>query len=330
MKWKINYNLRNSGTPSSTAAKTTQKITKQQNLLKKYKEAKDSLNTAKELFKIASKEDNEYLEILYEESNDLEQIIRSLEINVMLTEKLDDKDAIITVRAGAGGKEAQDWASIIYRMYVRWAQRVGFKIEILDCQNAVDVGIKDVSFIIKGENAYGYLKVENGIHRLKRVSPYGSNLKRHTSFASVIVSPQIDDDISISIKDKDIRIDTFRSSGKGGQHVNTTDSAVRITHNPTGIVVSCQNDRSQHNNKATALKMLKSRLYEYEKEQKKQDQEGNQKPQNSWGHQIRSYTMQPGQLVKDNRSNKSYTNVEEVLDGDINKILEEVIVSQKK
>jgi peptide chain release factor 2 len=213
-------------------------------------------------------------------------------------------------------------------MYLRWAERRGFKVEVLDYQPGEEAGIKDASFIIKDENAYGYLKVENGIHRLVRISPFDSNAKRHTSFTSVMVSPEIDDDIDIVIEDKDIRIDTYRSSGAGGQHVNTTDSAIRITHIPTGIVVQCQNDRSQHKNKAAAMKMLKSRLYELEMAKKQAEIDGQEKSEIGWGHQIRSYVLQPYQQVKDNRSGQAYTNVEAILDGDIDKMLEDVLIAQ--
>jgi peptide chain release factor 2 len=215
-------------------------------------------------------------------------------------------------------------------MYLRWAERHDFKVEVLDYQDGEEAGIKDVSFIIKGENAYGYLKVENGIHRLVRISPFDSNAKRHTSFSSVMVSPEIDDDIDIVIEDKDIRIDTYRASGAGGQHVNTTDSAIRITHIPTGIIVQCQNDRSQHKNKASAMKMLKSRLYEYELEKKQAEIDGIEKSDIGWGHQIRSYVLQPYQQVKDTRSNQAFSNVDAILDGDIDKLIEGVLIAQSQ
>jgi peptide chain release factor 2 len=246
----------------------------------------------------------------------------------MLSDEHDALNAIISIHPGAGGTESQDWANMLYRMYLRWAEKRGFKIETLDYQPADDAGIKDVSFIIKGENAYGYLKVENGIHRLVRISPFDSNAKRHTSFSSVMVSPEVSDDIDIEILDKDIRIDTYRASGAGGQHINKTESAIRITHIETNIVVQCQNDRSQHKNKATAMKMLKSRLYEYELAKKKAKTDGVEKSEIGWGHQIRSYVMQPYQQVKDNRSNIGYSQVNSILDGDIDKIIEDVLVSQ--
>ena len=314
-------------------AKKAAQIQKEKNrltrILEKYNEAKTALEDAKELFELASEEeDNETLQMLFEEAPNLEEKVSKIEIETMLSGENDDKNAIVSIHPGAGGTESQDWASILYRMYLRWAERHGFKVEVLDYQEGDEAGIKDVSFIIKGENAYGYLKAENGIHRLVRISPFDSNARRHTSFASVMVSPQIDDDINIVIEDKDIRVDTYRASGAGGQHVNKTDSAIRITHIPTGIVVQCQNDRSQHRNRETAMKMLKSRLYELELEKKKAEQEGIEKSEIGWGHQIRSYVLAPYQQVKDNRSNKAYSNVEAILDGDIDKIIEDVLITQ--
>ena len=268
--------------------------------------------------------------MLHEEAEELEELIKSTEISVMLSNPDDVSNAIVTIHPGAGGTESQDWAAMLYRMYLRWAERQNFKIEPLDYQPGDEAGIKDVSFIIKGENAYGYLKAENGIHRLVRISPFDSNAKRHTSFASVLVSPEVDDNIDIEIEDKDIRIDTYRASGAGGQHVNKTESAIRITHIETNIVVQCQNDRSQHKNKASALKMLKSRLYEYELEKQQALKDGVEKSEIGWGHQIRSYVMQPYQQVKDTRSNIGYSNVDAILDGDITKIIEDVLIATAK
>jgi peptide chain release factor 2 len=219
---------------------------------------------------------------------------------------------------------------MLLRMYKRYAERKGWSVEVLDYQVGDEAGIKDVSLLIKGQNAYGYLKVENGIHRLVRISPFDSNAKRHTSFSSVMVSPEVDDNIDIVIEEKDIRIDTYRASGAGGQHVNKTESAIRITHIPTGIVVQCQNDRSQHKNKATALKMLKSRLYELKLEEQQAKEAGVQKSEIGWGHQIRSYVLQPYQQVKDNRSGEAYTNVPSILDGDLDKIIEDVLIKTNR
>lgn len=314
-------------------AKKAGEIQKEKNkisrILEKYNEAKNAVEDAKELFEMATEEeDEETLNMLFEEAPSLEEKVSKIEIETMLSGENDDKNAIVSIHPGAGGTESQDWASILYRMYLRWAERHGFKVEVLDYQEGDEAGIKDVSFIIKGENAYGYLKAENGIHRLVRISPFDSNARRHTSFASVMVSPEVDDDIDIVIEDKDIRVDTYRASGAGGQHVNKTDSAIRITHIPTGIVVQCQNDRSQHKNRATAMKMLKSRLYELELEKRKAEEEGIEKSEIGWGHQIRSYVLAPYQQVKDNRSNKAYSNVEAILDGDLDKIIEDVLIAE--
>jgi len=297
-------------------------------LLKRYEDAENSLNDAKELQEIAVEEsDEETMEQLFEDANHLEDLITKLEIAVMLSGEDDASNAIVTIHPGAGGTESQDWASMLYRMYLRWAEIMDFKVEELDYQAGDEAGIKDVSFIVKGENAYGYLKAENGIHRLVRISPFDSNAKRHTSFSSVMVSPEVDDNIDIEIEDKDIRVDTYRASGAGGQHVNKTDSAIRITHIPTGIVVQCQNDRSQHKNRASAMKMLKSRLYELELEKQKAQKAGVPKSEIGWGHQIRSYVLQPYRQVKDSRSNKAYSNVDAILDGDITKVIEDVLIA---
>lgn len=298
--------------------------------LSKFNKAHETLNDANELYEMAVEEDDdETIQMLFSEANELENIITKTEIEVMLSGEQDSSNAIVSIHPGAGGTESQDWASMLYRMYLRWSERKGFKVELLDYQDGEEAGIKDVSMIIKGENAYGYLKAENGIHRLVRISPFDSNAKRHTSFASVMVSPEIDDDIDIEIEDKDIRIDTYRASGAGGQHVNKTESAIRITHIETNIVVQCQNDRSQHKNKASAMKMLKSRLYELELEKQQAEKDGTPKSEIGWGHQIRSYVMQPYQQVKDNRSNIGYSNVDGILDGDIDKMIEDVLIAGK-
>ena len=316
---------------AAKAAKISQEKTRTERILETYNNANDALADAKEYFELAkSEKDEETLEMLFEDAENLESHIKALEVQMMLSGEHDSNNAIVSIHPGAGGTESQDWASMLYRMYLRWAERHGFKTEVLDYQPGEEAGIKDVSFIIKGENAYGYLKVENGIHRLVRISPFDSNAKRHTSFTSVMVSPEIDDDIDIDIEEKDIRIDTYRSSGAGGQHVNTTDSAIRITHIPTGIVVQCQNDRSQHKNKASAMKMLKSRLYEYEMEKKQAELDGVEKSEIGWGHQIRSYVLQPYQQVKDTRSGQAFSNVDAILDGDIDKLLEGVLIAQAK
>ncbi len=316
---------------ATKAGKISQEKTKAERILATYNNAYDAVHDASEYFELSKAEhDEETLEMLYEDAESLQESTNALEVQMMLSGEHDGANAIVSIHPGAGGTESQDWASMLYRMYLRWAERHGFKVEGLDYQAGEEAGIKDVSFIIKGENAYGYLKVENGIHRLVRISPFDSNAKRHTSFSSVMVSPEIDDDIDITIEDKDLRVDTYRASGAGGQHVNKTESAIRLTHIPTNIIVQCQNDRSQHKNKAAAMKMLKSRLYEYEMAKKQAVLDGVEKSDIGWGHQIRSYVMQPYQQVKDTRSNQAFTNVDAILDGDIDKMLEGVLITQAR
>jgi peptide chain release factor 2 len=316
---------------SDNAGKISQEKTRTERILETYNNANNAVHDAIEYFEMAKAEkDEDTLEMLYEDAQSLQDSTHALEVQMMLSGEHDGNNAIVSIHPGAGGTESQDWASMLYRMYLRWAERHDFKVEVLDYQPAEEAGIKDVSFIIKGENAYGYLKVENGIHRLVRISPFDSNAKRHTSFSSVMVSPEVDDDIDIVIEDKDIRVDTYRASGAGGQHVNKTESAIRLTHIETNIIVQCQNDRSQHKNKAAAMKMLKSRLYEYEMAKKQAAIDGVEKSDIGWGHQIRSYVMQPYQQVKDTRSNQPFTNVDAILDGDIDKLLEGVLIAQAK
>jgi len=316
---------------ASNAGKISQEKTRLERMVKRYSDAQDAVDDANDYFELSKSEaDEETLEMLYDEADKLKVKTEALEVQMMLSGENDTNNAIVSIHPGAGGTESQDWANMLYRMYLRWSERRDFKVEVLDHQNGDEAGIKDVSFIIKGENAYGYLKVENGIHRLVRISPFDSNAKRHTSFSSVMVSPEVDDDIDIEIEDRDIRIDTYRASGAGGQHVNKTESAIRITHDATGIVVQCQNDRSQHKNKASAMKMLKSRLYEYEMAKKKAEIDGIEKSEIGWGHQIRSYVLAPYQQVKDTRSNQPFSNVDGILDGDIDKLIEGVLIAQAK
>ena len=311
-----------------TATKIGQEKNRLLSTMSKFNKSNEAIVDAVELYEMAKDEDDtDTIETLYDESISLEELIKKTEVEVMLSAPEDSSNAIISIHPGAGGTESCDWANMLYRMYLRWAENKGFKVELLDYQSGDEVGIKDVSFIISGINAYGYLKVENGIHRLVRISPFDSNSKRHTSFASVMVSPEVDDNIDIVIEDKDIRIDTYRASGAGGQHVNKTESAIRITHIATNVVVQCQNDRSQHKNKAAALKMLKSRLYELELEEQAAAKQGIAKSEIGWGHQIRSYVMQPYQQVKDTRSGIGYSNVDGILDGDIDKMIEDVLIA---
>jgi peptide chain release factor 2 len=245
--------------------------------------------------------------------------VAETEIETLLSGEADANDAFVQINAGAGGTESQDWASMLMRMYMRYANKYGYKAEVLDEHAGEEAGIKSCTLQIKGHNAYGKLKTESGVHRLVRISPYDSNARRHTSFSSVWVYPVVDDNIDIVVVESDLKIDTYRASGAGGQHVNTTDSAVRITHMPTGIIVACQAERSQHKNRATAMKMLKARLYEMElqKQQEKIDAANAKKTDIGWGHQIRSYVLQPYQMVKDLRTNVETSDTQGVLDGDL-------------
>ena len=244
-------------------------------------------------------------------------------VGALLAGEADANNAYVEINAGAGGTESQDWAGMLQRMYSRWGERHGMKVELVDHHYGEQAGIKSSTLLIKGENAYGNLKVESGVHRLVRISPYDSNARRHTSFSSVWVYPEVDDDIDIEINESEIRIDTYRASGAGGQHVNTTDSAVRITHIPTGIVVACQNERSQHKNRASAFKQLKARLYEAELQKREAEASAANaaKTDIGWGHQIRSYVLQPYQLVKDLRTGVTSTAPMDVLDGDLDRFM---------
>ena len=251
--------------------------------------------------------------------NETEKFIERIETQILLSGENDRLNAIVNIHPGAGGTEAQDWAEMLMRMYLRWAEQHGFKTQILDYQDGEEAGIKSVTFNVIGEYAYGYLSSETGVHRLVRISPFDANKRRHTSFASVAVYPEIDDRIEIVIDPNDLRTDTYRSSGKGGQHVNTTDSAVRITHIPTGIVVQCQNERSQHKNREVCMKVLRARLFELELEKKKAESQAieDSKMDIAFGSQIRSYVLQPYRLVKDMRTKVEVGDVDRVLDGDL-------------
>ena len=256
--------------------------------------------------------------------------VQAGEIRTMLSGELDGRNAIVTIHPGAGGTESQDWAEMLMRMYLRWAERRGFKREIIDLQPGDEAGIKSATFTVSGEYAYGLLSAEAGVHRLVRISPFDQAARRHTSFASVYVWPELDDDIDVEIEDKDIRIDTFRSSGAGGQHVNVTDSAVRITHIPSGIVVSCQNERSQHKNRASAMKVLKARLYDLKQkeQQAKLDELGGEKKGIAFGSQIRSYVLQPYQMIKDHRTKFQVGDVNRVLDGDLDDFIKAFLMKK--
>ncbi len=254
---------------------------------------------------------------------DTETFVDRVETKVLLSAENDPLNAIVNIHPGAGGTEAQDWAEMLMRMYLRWAEQNGFKTQMLDYQDGEEAGIKSVTFNVIGEYAYGYLASETGVHRLVRISPFDANKRRHTSFASVAVYPEIDETVEVVIEEKELRIDTYRSAGKGGQHVNTTDSAVRITHLPTGIVVQCQNERSQHKNKAVCMKVLRARLFELEMEKKKDETKSieDSKLEIAWGSQIRSYVLQPYRLAKDHRTKVEVGDVDRVLDGDLDKFI---------
>jgi len=263
----------------------------------------------------------------YKQIKEIEIKIKNFLIELVLNKKDDKNNAIISINSGAGGTEAQDWADILFRMYIRWAERRGYNSEIIDFQHGDETGIKSVTFSTKGKYAYGYLKFETGVHRLIRISPFNSNGKRHTSFASVSVYPEISKEININIEEKDIKTDVFRASGAGGQHVNKTSSAVRITHIPTGIIVSCQQEKSQHRNREIAMKVLMSRLYKLEEskiDEKKRAIYDN-KSEISWGSQIRSYIIHPYQMVKDHRTNYETGNINAVLDGNLDGFIERIL-----
>jgi peptide chain release factor 2 len=258
--------------------------------------------------------------------------VETVELETMLSGKHDTSNAILEIHPGAGGTESQDWAEMLLRMYGRWAENRGFKVETLDYQDGEEAGIKSATLEIKGPNAYGYLRVERGVHRLVRISPFDAQGRRHTSFASVDVIPEVDDAIDIEIEDKDIRIDTYRASGAGGQHVNKTDSAVRITHDPSGIVVTCQNERSQHRNKEVAMSVLKAKLYDLARREaeEKMAQEVGEKKKIEWGSQIRSYVLAPYRMVKDHRTNYEVGNADRVLDGDLDGFIRAALLDQRE
>jgi len=264
---------------------------------------------------------------LQEELSRLEESLSETELQTLLSGPHDRNDSIVTIHPGAGGTESQDWAEMLLRMYLRWAEKRGYRTEVTDYQVGEEAGIKSVTFLVEGEFAYGYLSSEIGVHRLVRISPYDAAGRRHTSFASVFVTPEVEEEIDIVVDEKDLRIDTYRSSGAGGQHVNVTDSAVRITHNPSGIVVQCQNERSQHRNKATAMKILKSRLFELEMEKKRKelDQLEDSKAEIAWGSQIRSYVLHPYRLVKDHRTKVEIGDVDSVLNGQLDSFINEYL-----
>ena len=312
------------------AREVLQKKTKFVEKLNNWKKFSDNISDIENLQIIALQEkDDQVLCDLSDELDQLNSRVRQDELKMMLSSEQDPMNAIMSIHAGAGGTEAQDWVEMILRMYLRWAERRGFITKIIDTLPGDEAGIKSVTFTMEGEYAYGYAKAEIGIHRLVRISPFDASARRHTSFASVFVYPEVDDDIKIEIDEKELRIDTFRAGGKGGQHVNKTDSAVRITHLPTGIVVQCQNERSQHKNKAMAMKYLKSRLYERELQQRndKIQEENKLKKDIAWGSQIRSYVLHPYKMVKDHRTNLENGNAGRVLDGDLDEFIQAYLMN---
>jgi peptide chain release factor 2 len=313
---------------------TAQKILKERTSLLEglspWKQEKKDLEEMEILLQlIEEQKDEEEAQELLDRIKKSEEAIDQMEFRRMLGGEHDERNAIGSINAGAGGTEAQDWVEMLLRMYLRWAEDKGYRTEIIDILSGDEAGLKNVTFTVNGRYAYGYLKAEVGIHRLVRISPFDAGARRHTSFASVFVIPEVPEDIVIEIDEKDLRIDTYRSSGAGGQHVNKTDSAVRITHLPTGIVVQCQNERSQHKNKATALKILKARLYEKEMKEKseKLGELHSNKKEIAWGSQIRSYIMHPYKMVKDHRTDMVIHQVDRVLDGEIDDFMKAYLLN---
>lgn len=302
------------------AASIGSKLKREQALVKSFVDLESQIQNAADLAKMADEEgDPSLLDDLADTAANLENLTREMELRVYLSGKYDASDAILSLHSGAGGTDAMDWVEMLYRMYSRWAERRGYSVETLDMLPGEEAGLKSVSFLVKGDYAYGYLRGEKGVHRLVRISPFDASGRRHTSFASVDVLPDFEEDVEVEIDPDDLKIDTFRSSGAGGQHVNKTDSAVRITHLPTGIVVTCQNERSQHSNRLVAMRILKAKLLALKEEERRKEIESLRGPHKeiAWGNQIRSYVLQPFTLVKDHRTDHETGNAERVLDGDI-------------
>ena len=303
-----------------------------EDLINSFEQSIKKLKDLDDLKELANEEEN--LSVQKEIFNniiDLRNLVKKNEIKCFLSEEADSLDCYIEIHAGAGGTESQDWADMLRRMYLKWSDTKNFKSNLISEHKGDEAGIKSSTIKLEGDYVFGWLKKESGIHRLVRISPFDSGARRHTSFASIWVYPVVDENINVEINDKDLRIDTYRSSGAGGQHVNTTDSAVRITHLPSKIVVQCQNERSQHKNKETCMNMLKARLYDFElkKKEEKNSSDVSSKSEIGWGHQIRSYVLQPYRLVKDNRTNFENTSPEKVLDGEIDEFLEQSLYQIK-
>lgn len=315
------------------AGKVMQKIKGLRSKISRYDELKTLWEDLCTLVELAIEENDEsVLDEVKSGYKTLTENLESMRLETLLSGKYDKNNAIITLHAGAGGTEAQDWCEMLFRMYTHWAERRGFRTETLDFLDGEEAGLKSVTFLVEGLNAYGYAKAEKGVHRLVRISPFDSAARRHTSFASAEVMPEIDDDIDVQINPEDLRIDTYRSSGAGGQHINKTESAIRITHLPTGVVVTCQNERSQHKNRETAMKMLKSRLIEIaEREQKEkiEDLKGVQLDI-GWGSQIRSYVFHPYTMVKDHRTSFEVGNINAVMDGDIDGFINAYLIAKSR
>ena len=303
-----------------------------EDLINSFNETTKSLKDLDELNELALQENNkQILNEVFKDIKILKTLTKKNEIKCFLSNEADSLDCYVEIHAGAGGTESQDWADMLRRMYLKWSDSKKYKFSLISEHKGDEAGIKSSTIKIEGDYVFGWLKKESGIHRLVRISPFDSGARRHTSFASVWVYPVVDENISVEILDKDLRIDTYRSSGAGGQHVNTTDSAVRITHLPSKIVVQCQNERSQHKNKETCMNMLKARLYDFEIKKKEKENQNNEssKSEIGWGHQIRSYVLQPYQLVKDNRTNFENTSPDKVLNGEIDEFLEQSLYQIK-
>ncbi|MDD2494093.1 MAG: peptide chain release factor 2 [Tissierellia bacterium] len=315
------------------AQKVSQKLKNNNDRIEEYESLKRQVEDLELFIEMIKEEDDESnLPELKKEMDKVGKILENARVAALLNEEFDTNNAILSIHAGAGGTEAQDWADMLYRLYTRWVQDHNYKLTIIDILPETEAGIKSVTMLVEGENAYGYLKSEKGVHRLVRISPFDAAKKRHTSFASVDVTPEMENVEDVDINESDLRIDTYRSTGAGGQHVNTTDSAIRITHIPTGVVVSCQNERSQFKNKEVAMKLLKSKLVEIKKIENKEKIEDIQGKYNqiAWGSQIRSYVFHPYSMVKDHRTNAETANVQSVMDGNIDMFINEYLVMKSR
>lgn len=316
-----------------SARKVVKERSRLESLIKEHSKLAAGIDEAIELHALAcSENDTSLIEEFSRSAEDFEKKIIDYETKILLSEPEDRSNAIVNINSGAGGVDAMDWAEMLLRMYLRWCDRAGMKARIVEYQVSEEAGIDSATLIVEGEYAYGLLKGESGVHRLVRISPFDANKRRHTSFTAVFVIPEVEDDVGVEIKDEDLRIDVFRAGGCGGQHVNKTESAVRITHVPSGIVVVCQNERSQHRNKEIATKILKSRLYELKKRELRESfdsQYASRKKKIEWGSQIRSYVLAPYQLVKDTRTEEETGNVQQVLDGNIDRFIKAYLLSEK-